>query len=55
MCLLVLTDFGYQHGRMERGGGKWHRPYTSIHILKITQGLETGHGFLLGISGTEIK
>lgn len=28
--------------------------YLSSH-LKITQGLETGHGRLLGISGTEIK
>lgn len=34
---------------------KSSRPYTSIHILKITLGLEAGHGILLGVSGTEIK
>lgn len=34
---------------------KSSRPYTSVHILKITLALEAGHGFLLGISGTEIK
>lgn len=55
LCLSVLIDFGYQHSRMYSGEVKWRRPYTSIHILKITQGLETGHGFLLGIGGTEIK
>lgn len=34
---------------------KSSRPYTSIHILKITPGLEAGHGILRGTSGTEIK
>lgn len=47
--------FGYRHGRMYIGELQRRTAYTSIHILKITQGLETGHGFLLGISGTEIK
>lgn len=46
---------GYRHGRMYIGELQRRTAYTSIHILKITQGLETGHGLLLGISGTEIK
>lgn len=52
--LCVIIDFGYQHSRTY---SEWSSldPIPQSHILKITLGLETGHGFLLGISGTEIK